>query len=169
MVSPTSADSRWKRWHSVLFFVVVLLLSYFTYFHRYWEPKAVYWDENYHIASAQKYLHKTFFMEQHPPLGKMLIALGENMFHPNEASDQFLGTDYATDFSQNFSFVGYRFFSAFLAWWGAPVMFLIFLVLFGKFVLLEIWNALKPLFRRKVPNQFGPQPKAPSESGGTRP
>lgn len=127
MHSPTSSLS--KRSQSWIFLFVVIALSYTTYFHRYWNPPYVFWDENYHIASAQKYLHGVFFMEQHPPLGKLLVALGEKMIHPNEQTDQFLGTDYGTDFSDGFSFAGYRFFSAFLAWMTAPLLFAIFLLL----------------------------------------
>lgn len=107
----------------------IFLLSFFTYFFRYWEPQRVYWDENYHIASAQKYLHGVYFMEQHPPLGKLLIALGEEMLHPNAHADQFLNTDYGSDFPDDFSFVGYRFFPALFAWLAAPLLFLIFLFL----------------------------------------
>ncbi len=105
------------------------VLSYLTFFHNYWNPPYVFWDENYHIASAQKYLHGVYFMEQHPPLGKLLVAAGEVMFHPNARTDQFLGTDYGTNFPPGFSFVGYRFFSAFLSWLAAPLFFLIFYLL----------------------------------------
>ncbi len=113
-----------------LFMLFVLLLSYFTYFHRYWQPSAVFWDENYHIASAQKYLHGVFFMEPHPPLGKLLIAGGEWLLHPNVQSDQYIGTDYATNFPQGFSFAGYRLSSAFLGWMTAGLLFLLFLLIF---------------------------------------
>ncbi len=126
---PTPAATPWERKHILLFLLFVFLLSYFTYFHKYWNPPYVFWDENYHIASAQKYLHGVYFMEQHPPLGKLLIALGEKIIHPNVQTDQFLGTDYGTDFSEGFSFAGYRLFSALFAWWTAPVIFLIFLLL----------------------------------------
>jgi dolichyl-phosphate-mannose--protein O-mannosyl transferase len=129
MSHPSSdAPMVWKRWHVLLFLGLVLALSYLTYFHRYWNPPNVFWDENYHIASAQKYLHNVYFMEQHPPLGKLLVALGEKIFHPNLQTDQFLGTDYGNNFD-GFSFVGYRFFSALLSWWTAPLLFLIFLTL----------------------------------------
>ncbi len=109
-----------------LFLVLVTLLGFFTYFYRYWDPPHVFWDENYHIASAQKYLHGVYFMEQHPPLGKLLVALGEKIVHPNERTDQFLGTDYGTQFD-GISFAGYRLFSALFAWLAAPLLYLVFL------------------------------------------
>ncbi|MFA5273504.1 MAG: phospholipid carrier-dependent glycosyltransferase [Candidatus Peribacter sp.] len=114
---------------AVLFGLLVLLLSYLTYFQNYSYPPQLFWDENYHIASAQKYLNGVYFMEPHPPLAKLLIALGEKMYHPNVATDQFITTDYARDLPDGFSFVGYRFFPALLAWLTAPVLFGIFLLL----------------------------------------
>ncbi len=116
----------WLKKPWVVFLLVVTFLSYFTYFHAYWQPPHVFWDENYHVASAQKYLHGVYFMEQHPPLGKMLVALGEKILSPNARTDQFLGTDYGTQF-EGMSFAGYRFFSSLLAWLTAPLLYLIFL------------------------------------------
>jgi len=101
----------------------VLIASYFTCFHGYAFPAAPFWDENYHIASAQKYLHGIFFMELHPPLGKLLIALGEWLLHPNAITSWFVSADYATNFPQGFSFAGYRLFPALCGWAVAPVLF----------------------------------------------
>lgn len=112
-----------------LCFLFVILASYFTYFHNYHLPQAVYWDENYHIASAQKYLNGIYYMEQHPPLGKMLIALGEKILNRNPDDGAYIDTDYATSFPEDFSFAGYRFFPALLAWLTAPVLFLAFSVI----------------------------------------
>jgi dolichyl-phosphate-mannose--protein O-mannosyl transferase len=129
---PSTSTGGWlsgKRRSALFFLGFVIVLSYLTYFHRYWQPQAVFWDENYHIASAQKYIHGVYFMEQHPPLGKLLIAAGETLLSPNEKTDQFLGTDYGTDFGQGFSFAGYRFFSALLSWWAAALLFIIFLMI----------------------------------------
>ena len=114
---------------TILCLLFIIIASFFTYFWNYAYPPNVFWDENYHIASAQKYLHGVYFMEQHPPLGKLLVALGEKIIHPNARTDQFLGTDYGTNFPAGFSFAGYRFFSALLAWWTAPVLFILFLLL----------------------------------------
>lgn len=128
---PSNATSTfpWKNRAFLLLLGFVIVLSYLTYFHRYWQPAAVFWDENYHIASAQKYLNGVYYMEQHPPLGKLLIAFGEKLLHPNPENNQFLGTDYATNFPQGFSFAGYRFFSALLSWLTAPLLFLIFFLI----------------------------------------
>ncbi|OIO55534.1 hypothetical protein AUJ46_01025 [Candidatus Peregrinibacteria bacterium CG1_02_54_53] len=117
---------------AVLFGLLVLLLSYLTYFQNYNYPPQLFWDENYHIASAQKYLNGVYFMEPHPPLAKLLIALGEKIYHPNPFGNQFINTDYARDLPEGFSFVGYRFFPTLLAWLTAPVLYLIFLLMTRK-------------------------------------
>src|SRR3989339_2026526 len=72
-----------KRNILIFYSVIVLAFSYFSYFKNYDYPPAVFWDENYHIASAQKYLTGVMFMETHPPLGKFFVALGEYLIHPN--------------------------------------------------------------------------------------
>lgn len=62
----------------------------------------MFWDENYHIASAQKYLAGIMYMEPHPPLGKLFIALGEYLLNPNKGIDltSFVQTDYIKVFPQ---------------------------------------------------------------------
>lgn len=113
-----------------LFFL--MFLSFFTIVHNYAYPPALFWDENYHIASAQKYLNGVYFMEPHPPLGKLLIALGEKIVNANPVDDQFIGTDYATNPPAGFSFAGYRLFPTLLAWFAVPVLFGIFWLLSRK-------------------------------------
>ena len=72
------------------------------------KPQSLFWDENYHIASANRYIRGEYFMEYHPPLGKLIIALGEKMFNLNGNLDTSLvsgftekacvnGTCYAKD------------------------------------------------------------------------
>ncbi len=115
-----------------LYFGFVLLTSFFTYVYRYDFPPNPFWDEPYHIASAQKYLNGVFFMEQHPPLGKLLIALGEKVVHANPHNDQFIQTDYAGNIPGGFSFAGYRLLPSLLAWLTAPLLFFIFLFITGS-------------------------------------
>jgi dolichyl-phosphate-mannose--protein O-mannosyl transferase len=50
-------------------------------------PRSLFWDENYHIASANRYMREEYFMEYHPPLGKLIIALGEKIFNLNANLD----------------------------------------------------------------------------------
>lgn len=67
--------------------LLLLLLSVASIGTRYWEPRSLFWDENYHVTSAQKHLAGVMYMEPHPPLGKMLIALGEAALARNAALD----------------------------------------------------------------------------------
>lgn len=123
-----AASHRWGQAETLgLIFIVVL--SYFTIVHNFSTPQHFFWDENYHIASAQKYLNGIYFMEPHPPLGKMIVALGEKVLNQNATDDQFIGTDYAQNPPAGFSFTGYRLFPVLFAWLTAPLLFLIFLLL----------------------------------------
>lgn len=127
-----------------LIFAVVFFSSFFTYFSNYRQPPHLFWDENYHIASAQKYLHGVFFMELHPPLGKLLIALGERILKPNPDSDQSLGTMYIKGelLPPGFSFAGYRFIPALLGWWTALLLFFVFYRITGNHLMAGLLCSL---------------------------
>ncbi len=92
-----------------LFLVALATLTFAT---RYWEPRSLFWDENYHIASAHKDLAGVFYMETHPPLGKLLIASGEALTGANAGKDmaRLLDRDHVADadLPTGFSFVGVR-------------------------------------------------------------
>lgn len=115
-----------KKNYLIFFYLAVILLtSYFTYFKNYDQPNSLFWDENYHIASAQKYLDGVMFMENHPPLGKLFIALGEKIFHPNDSSDlkYFTETDYIKEVPAGYSFRGVRFFPTLFGWLSVILFF----------------------------------------------
>lgn len=141
---PYNAAMRTEKQHllfekrSLLMAAFLLVLSYFTVVHNFWSPAALFWDENYHIASAQKYMNGVYFMEPHPPLGKLVVAAGEWLLDFNERDDQFIGTDYARNPPEGFVFAGYRLFPTLLAWLSVPVFFWIFLLLTGR----RSWAAL---------------------------
>ena len=82
--------------HIALYAFLILAFSFFTYFVKYNYPPSVFWDENYHIASAQKYIDGVMFMEVHPPLGKLFIALGESLIQPNKNLDTHKNTGNTT-------------------------------------------------------------------------
>lgn len=124
-----SQKFEWLNKQSVLLGIILTGLAFLAYVWNYTNPPYLYWDENYHIASAQKYLNDVYFMEPHPPLGKMLIAAGEALFDANVEDDTFIGTDYAKQLPPDFSFQGYRFFPVILAWLLAPLLYWIFLMI----------------------------------------
>jgi len=92
--------------------LLLLLLACATLLTRYWQPQSLFWDENYHIASAQKHLDGVMYMEPHPPLGKMLIALGEAAVGDNRGLDTsaLLSRDHITNaqLPADFSYRGVR-------------------------------------------------------------
>lgn len=132
MIRKILQKTKSKKANVWLYAGFVLVTSFFTYMYRYDYPPNPFWDEPYHIVAAQKYLNGVYFMEPHPPLGKLLIALGEKLVHGNERSDQFLKTDYAGNIPDGFNFAGYRLFPSLLAWLTAPILFFIFLFITGS-------------------------------------
>jgi dolichyl-phosphate-mannose-protein mannosyltransferase len=87
-----------KTYARFIYPVVILLVSFSIYFPYYGSPQAMFWDENYHVANAQKHIDGMMYMEPHPPLGKMLMAVGEVWFGDNEKVNKqpLLQTDYLT-------------------------------------------------------------------------
>ena len=119
-----------KRVQTALCLAVVLLTSWFTYFQEFDKPNQFIWDEQYHVVSAQKYLNNTFYMTVHPPLGKMLIALGQYIFYPNQPNDHFLDVHVAESMPDTGLYLkGYRTVPIILAWLTAPLLFFVFLLL----------------------------------------
>ena len=86
---------RYKAW---LVPGVLLLASLLVYLAGLQYPKSMFWDENYHVVSAQKHVDGIMYMEPHPPLGKMLLGLSEAIFKPNANID--LSALHKTDYLQ---------------------------------------------------------------------
>lgn len=82
--TPPAAQPRAATWLAPL---LLLALSVLTLGTRYWQPESLFWDENYHVTSAQKQIDGVMYMESHPPLGKMLIAAGEAALARNRERD----------------------------------------------------------------------------------
>lgn len=99
------------------------------------KPQAFFWDENYHVPSAQRYLHGVFFFEPHPPLGKMLIALGEWIVDADPVDDAFIRTEFAPIAPRGPSMVGYRLF---------PLLFTLAIPLLFFFLILSLTHRSLP-------------------------
>jgi dolichyl-phosphate-mannose-protein mannosyltransferase len=160
---PSSAHASPRR-DVIVYFVFVLVTSFFTYFYRYNFPPYPFWDEPYHVAAAQKYMHGVFFMEPHPPLGKLLIALGEKITDSNspEKDQAFITTDYATGLGDGYSFTGYRLFPALLSWLTAPLLFFIFLWFTGNPALSTIFSFLYIFDNAEIVHSRGSMVDAPA-------
>ncbi len=111
---------------------LIAIFALITYAVDYWEPSFFIWDEAYHIASAEKYLNGTYFMELHPPLGKLVIAAGEVLLRANPRNDHFLSVLANEDYAGEFSFVGYRLFPVVFAVLAALLLYELFLRLFHR-------------------------------------
>jgi dolichyl-phosphate-mannose--protein O-mannosyl transferase len=141
--------------------VAVLVISYVTYFYNYAYPEGSFFDESYYIATAQKYLTGVFFLHEHPPLGHMLIALGEKIFHANEQFNQFIDIDKVNEFPKGFSFRGYRFFPVLCAWLTSPVIFSIFLLLVKNYLIAFLLSLLYLLDNALIVHSRGAMLDAP--------
>ncbi len=101
-----------KKHCHYLYITLVLITSAAVYTPQYGLPNALFWDENYHIASAQKYIDGIMYMEPHPPLGKLLIAGSEKILGFNAHLDKsaFSRTDYVRDpdMPEGLSYYGFR-------------------------------------------------------------
>lgn len=111
--------------------VAVLLISYVTLIHNYQNPPGFFWDENYHVASAEKYLHHVFFMEPHPPAGKLFIALGERWFGKNDRKSEYTSADHLTT-PTRLDMRGYRLFPVLFAWLSCYLFYAILAILTGS-------------------------------------
>ena len=111
-------------------FVFVLVVSWFTYFQGYDKPNQFIWDEEYHVVTAQKYLNNTFYMTVHPPLGKMLIALGQHMFYSEQRNDHLIDLHKAGAMPEDeIRLKGYRMVPVFLVWLTVPLLLLVFFLI----------------------------------------
>jgi dolichyl-phosphate-mannose--protein O-mannosyl transferase len=128
--------------NSVFFYsCIVIILGFFTYFQGYNNPPSLFWDENYHISSAERYIQGKFYMEPHPPLGKLIIALGEKMINPNANIDKTAvaigdakddSIPHIAEVPAGFKFDGYRFFPALAAWLCCFLLFWLLYILLSN-------------------------------------
>ena len=98
-----------RKW---VFGVILVGLSTYLFFFRLDYPENLIFDETYHIPSAQKYLSGVFFQENHPPLGKLLIAAGELIFNSDGNHNQLISMNKVDGDVEKIGYFGYRFFSA---------------------------------------------------------
>ena len=120
------------------------LLSFASYFYKYEQPNALFWDENYHIPAAEKYLQGVFFLEQHPPLGKLLIALGEYSLNPNKdiSKNSFLSASYIKKVPKGYSFRGVRLAPVLAAQLSIPIAFILFYLLSSSSLVAFFFSCL---------------------------
>lgn len=128
-VSPQGASRRARLLALWLPPLLLLLVAALSFGWRYWEPRYLFWDENYHVTSAHKQLAGVMYMEAHPPLGKMLIAAGEAALGVNRGLDTtpLLHTDHVAQaqLPPGFSFAGLRLASVLSLVLATPLLYLL--------------------------------------------
>ena len=124
------------KWLGALLVAAVAWLSFVR--HRS-EPPALFWDENYHVTSAERYVEGYAQLTPHPPLALLLIAAGEVLSGTNRNIDKHLLTTKKSvsgdELPQGFDFSGMRLMPALFAALGA-------LAFYG--LMLEIGGAVVP-------------------------
>jgi len=157
-------------WRANLIFIygfLVLLFAFFSFFWNYNYPNSSQWDEVYHIASSEKYLTNSVFMESHPPLGKMFIAVGEKILNPNAPKSQvnpiarlcfsdsdwekrpeiidkssFVKTDQIQGYPDGYSFCGVRLMPVLFAVFSVPLFFFLLFLLIRNLHLAMLFSSL---------------------------
>ncbi len=132
------SKARLQLWLGPL---LILIAATCTFGSRYWTPESLFWDENYHVASAHKQLAGVMYMENHPPLGKMLIALGERVTAANVGLDtsRVLQRDHISNglLPTGYSYAGVRLASVLCMILAAPLLYGLIRLITGS-----AWSAL---------------------------
>lgn len=76
-----------ERLQQLICYALVAVVSTVLFIMDRDRPDRPYWDENYYVTSAQRYLESTAQFASHPPLGLMLIAAGEKFTGTNAGLD----------------------------------------------------------------------------------
>ncbi|WUR05076.1 dolichyl-phosphate-mannose--protein mannosyltransferase [Vairimorpha necatrix] len=90
----------------IIFFTTFIIRTY-----KIEKGNFVIWDEAHFGKFSSRYLSRSFYFDVHPPLGKMLTAVGGYLF---EQSPDF-SFDSGSKYPNNFDYVGMRRFHAFIA------------------------------------------------------
>jgi len=105
---------------------VLWILTTGLIFYQLGTPQAIVFDETYFIPSAQKYLNGVFFLENHPPLGKLLIAAGEAIYSRGLTRLDFITVEkIEQDWPENFDITGFRVAAALFGTFIPLILFLI--------------------------------------------
>lgn len=128
VTSPFDAMARASaRLQTVLCYLLVFSIAYCCYVANRAEPTHIFWDENYHVTSAERYLEGIAQFEPHPPLALMLIAAGEALSSSNTGIDKHILTTTkqisGDALPEGFSFAGMRLMPSLFAAFGALAFF----------------------------------------------
>ncbi len=109
--------------------IVVAIIAYFNFIANLSDPPYLFWDENYHVTAAERYIENIAQFEAHPPLGKLLIAAGESLSGANSHIDKHVLTldkhISGEALPKGFVFTGMRLMPSLFAAFGALMFFAI--------------------------------------------
>jgi dolichyl-phosphate-mannose-protein mannosyltransferase len=125
-ITPEPPAGKNKR-ATFLCYLLVGVISIFCFMVHLADPPYLFWDENYHVTSAERYIEGIAQFEPHPPLGLMLIAGGEVLVNPNKSLDKHILTTTKQIpgelLPKGFSFAGMRLMPSLFAAAGALLFF----------------------------------------------
>ena len=135
---------NWVR--TTLCLVIVLTAAMCSFVVGESEPPYPFWDENYHLTSAQRYIDGIGHFEPHPPLALLLIAAGEAMSGANaNVNKDILVKDKYLDGNKlpaGFSFAGMRLMPALFAAFGGLLFFGLLHTLTGNRLVALMFTSL---------------------------
>lgn len=117
----------------------ILALSLLLTFNKLGQPPSHAFDEAYYIPFAQKYVNGIYFNQSHPPLGKMLVALGQVLYTDERRTDFMDIESIQEDWPEDFDIRGFRIMPA----------------LFGSFIPLLVYLTLWRILRQDWLAFFG--------------
>jgi dolichyl-phosphate-mannose-protein mannosyltransferase len=124
---PNIIEKKKYRTEVIVLIMILLLLPFGLVFHNLGFPQKNIFDEQLWIPTAQKYQNGVFFMELHPPLGKLLIAAGDAIYNKGVIHNDFVNIyKITTDWPQEDDITGYRLFPAIF---GSCIPLLFFLII----------------------------------------
>ncbi|MGD9843748.1 MAG: phospholipid carrier-dependent glycosyltransferase [Steroidobacteraceae bacterium] len=119
---------------SLLCYLLIASVAYCCFMVNRGNPANLFWDENYHVTSAERYLEGIAHLEPHPPLALMLIAAGEWLSDANNAIDKHILTTTkqisGDDMPKGFDFSGMRLMPSLFAVFGALAFYGLMFALF---------------------------------------
>lgn len=132
--NPGSSTPRWLL--DTVCYLLIFAIGYCSFMMNRGDPALIFWDENYHVTSAERYLEGVAHFEPHPPLGLMLIAAGEAISGANAGIDKHVLVTTkqisGDQLPQGFSFTGMRLMPSLFAVLGALAFFGLMYALFDN-------------------------------------
>ncbi|MGC3980090.1 MAG: phospholipid carrier-dependent glycosyltransferase [Steroidobacteraceae bacterium] len=126
-IASSPAAQTAARLYSALCYLLVFSIAYCCFVVHRADPPRIFWDENYHVTSAERYLEGLAHFEPHPPLGLMFIAAGEAWSGANTDIDKHILVTTkqisGDDLPKDFSFAGMRLMPSLFAAFGALAFF----------------------------------------------